>query len=125
MLDDVFETLTAPLRTRGGQVLKFIGDAMLATFSFEEGDQAQTCHRALDAAIEAMQALEARSAERAAAGLPIVSVDGSPRDLRSCGAWPMEAKGKTRVRAPIVVRPAMTAWETSITPSPSFTSGPT
>jgi adenylate cyclase len=71
----VFETLTASLRTRGGQVLKFIGDAMLATFSFEKADQAETCHRALDAAIEAMRALEARNAERAAAGLPTVSVD--------------------------------------------------
>jgi adenylate cyclase len=75
MLDDVFEILTASLRTRGGQVLKFIGDAMLATFSFEKADQAETCHRALDAAIEAMRALEARNAERAAAGLPTVSVD--------------------------------------------------
>jgi adenylate cyclase len=75
MLDDVFETLTASLRTRGGQVLKFIGDAMLATFSFEKADQAETCHRALDAAIEAMRALDARNAERAVAGLPTVSVD--------------------------------------------------
>jgi len=75
MLDDVFETLTASLRTRGGQVLKFIGDAMLATFSFENGDQAETCRRALDAAIEAMQALETRNAERAAAGAPVVDVD--------------------------------------------------
>src|SRR5579863_1900010 len=32
MLDDAFEALTAPLRARGGQVLKFIGDAMLAIF---------------------------------------------------------------------------------------------
>jgi class 3 adenylate cyclase len=28
MLNDTFETLTAPLRPRGGHVLKFIGDAM-------------------------------------------------------------------------------------------------
>jgi adenylate cyclase len=75
MLDDVFETLAAPLRTRGGQVLKFIGDAMLATFAFEQADEAQTCHRALDAAIEAMQALETRNAERVAAGLPVAGVD--------------------------------------------------
>src|SRR5208282_3147130 len=31
MLNDVFEILTAALRPRGGHVLKFIGDAMLAT----------------------------------------------------------------------------------------------
>ncbi len=32
LLDEVFETLTAPLRSRGGQVLKFMGDGMLAIF---------------------------------------------------------------------------------------------
>ena len=40
LLNDVFETLTAALRPRGGQVLKFLGDGMLATFSFEEADRA-------------------------------------------------------------------------------------
>ncbi len=74
LLNDVFETLTAAIRTRGGQVLKFIGDAMLATFSLE-GDPAETCQRALDAAAEAMQSLEALGAARVAAGLPGVSVD--------------------------------------------------
>ena len=54
LLNDVFEILTAALRPRGGQVLKFIGDGMLATFSFEDTDRAATCRRALDAAIEAM-----------------------------------------------------------------------
>ena len=43
LLNDVFEILTASLRERGGQVLKFIGDAMLATFPFEEADRAETC----------------------------------------------------------------------------------
>ena len=55
LLNDVFEILAAALRPRGGQVLKFIGDGMLATFSFEEPDRAATCRRALDAAIEAMR----------------------------------------------------------------------
>jgi adenylate cyclase len=75
LLNDVFEILTAALRPRGGQVLKFLGDGMLATFSFDEADRAQTCRRALDAAAEAMQALDARNAARAAAGDPVVSVD--------------------------------------------------
>jgi len=63
MLNEVFETLTAALRPRGGQVLKFLGDGMLATFSFEEDDRAQTCHRALDAAAEAW-AISRRSMSR-------------------------------------------------------------
>jgi adenylate cyclase len=53
MLNDTFETLTAALRPRGGHVLKFIGDAMLATISFDERDEKAACRRALDAAVEA------------------------------------------------------------------------
>jgi adenylate cyclase len=75
LLDDVFEILTAALRPRGGQVLKFIGDAMLAVFAFEETDRGATCRRALDAAIEATQALDALNAGRAASDLPVASVD--------------------------------------------------
>jgi adenylate cyclase len=75
LLNDVFETLTAALRPRGGQVLKFLGDGMLATFSFEEADRAETCRRALDAAAEAMRELDTLNKARAAAGAPVVSVD--------------------------------------------------
>jgi adenylate cyclase len=75
LLNEVFETLTASLRARGGQVLKFIGDALLATFAFEERDVAETCRRALDAAAEATKAIDALNASRAAAGLGVVAVD--------------------------------------------------
>jgi len=75
LLDNVFETLTASLRSRGGEVLKFLGDGMLATLAFAEADRAQTCARALDAAAETMQGLAAFNATRAAAGLPEVAVD--------------------------------------------------
>ncbi|HEY3620913.1 MAG TPA: adenylate/guanylate cyclase domain-containing protein [Roseiarcus sp.] len=75
LLNDIFEILTASLRPRGGQVLKFIGDAMLATFPFEEADRAETCRRALDAAIEAMRNIEALNGARAAAGAPVASID--------------------------------------------------
>jgi adenylate cyclase len=75
LLDDVFETLTATLRRSGGQVLKFLGDGMLATFAVEATGRAETCRRALDAAVEAMQALDALNAARAAAGKPVAAVD--------------------------------------------------
>jgi adenylate cyclase len=75
LLNDVFEILTASLRERGGQVLKFIGDGMLATFPFEEGDRAETCREALDAAIEATRNIEALNAAREARGAPPASVD--------------------------------------------------
>ncbi len=75
LLGEIFETLTATLRPRGGQVLKFLGDGMLATFAFEEASRVETCRRALDAAAEAMQALDALNAARAASGKPVVAVD--------------------------------------------------
>ena len=75
MLNDVFETMTAALRSRGGQVLKFIGDGMLATFSFEDAEASETCRRALDAAAEAVSELAVLNGLRSAAGAPAVSVD--------------------------------------------------
>ena len=75
LLNEVFEILTAALRPRGGQVLKFVGDGMLATFSFEEADRAATCRRALDAAVEAMRGVDTLNAGRAVDGLPVASVD--------------------------------------------------
>jgi adenylate cyclase len=75
LLNDVFEILTASIRERGGQVLKFIGDGMLAIFPFEEADRAETCRRALDAAIEAMRNIEALNAAREGRGAPPASVD--------------------------------------------------
>jgi adenylate cyclase len=75
LLNDVFETLTAALRPRGGQVLKFIGDGLLATFAFEDADASETCRRALDAALEAARELGALERRRSAAGAPAVAVD--------------------------------------------------
>jgi adenylate cyclase len=75
MLDDSFEALAAPLRARGGQVLKFIGDAMLAIFAVDSEPEAVVCRRALDAAEEALAALGAANRERAAAGKPTVEAD--------------------------------------------------
>jgi len=75
MLNDTFETLTAALRPRGGHVLKFIGDAMLTTISFDERDEKAVCRRALDAAVEASANLKIRNLERETADLPFADVD--------------------------------------------------
>ncbi len=75
LLNGVFEVLTAALRSCGGEVLKFLGDGMLATLSFAEADRAATCRRALDAAAEATQGLAVLNTTRVAAGLPVVIVD--------------------------------------------------
>jgi adenylate cyclase len=75
LLNEVFETLTASLRRRGGQVLKFMGDGMLATFPFEEDGRKTVCREALDAAAEAQCALDQLNSARAAAGKPVAEVD--------------------------------------------------
>jgi adenylate cyclase len=75
LLDDVFETLTASLRSRGGQVLKFMGDGMLATFPFVDATRDETCRRAIDAAVDAMHALDRLNGARCEAGKPAAAVD--------------------------------------------------
>ncbi len=75
LLNEVFETLTASLRRRGGQVLKFMGDGMLATFPLGEEGGERVCREALDAAAEAQRALDRLNTARAAAGKPVAEVD--------------------------------------------------
>jgi adenylate cyclase len=75
LLDEVFETLTASLRSRGGQVLKFLGDGMLAIFPCEAATRDEICRQALDAAAEAMSAVDRLNAARHEAGKPAVAVD--------------------------------------------------
>jgi adenylate cyclase len=62
LLDRYFETVAAPIAARGGEILKFIGDAVLAVFPFaEDGAPDDACGRALqaaEAALEAMRALD-------------------------------------------------------------------
>src|SRR5205814_8601241 len=70
-----FESLAAALRPRGGQVLKFLGDGILVSFPFDEGNRAETCRQALEAAGEAMAALDRVNAARGAAGKPTAAVD--------------------------------------------------
>jgi adenylate cyclase len=75
LLDDIFETLTAPLRRRGGQVLKFLGDGMLATVPIGAAGPRQSCSEALDAAVEAMHAIDRLNRERRRTGKPAAAVD--------------------------------------------------
>jgi adenylate cyclase len=53
-LNDYFDTMAAPVEKYGGEILKFIGDAMLAIFPLENPD---ACWHALNAAIEAREAM--------------------------------------------------------------------
>ena len=75
LLDEVFETLAASLRPRGGEVLKFLGDGMLAIFPVAGSCRASICRSALDAAAEATRALDALNDTRGRAGKPTAAVD--------------------------------------------------
>ncbi len=75
LLNSVFEAVAAALRSRSGEILKFLGDGMLATLAFDERDRATACRAALDAAADAISAIAALNAARTAAGLPAVTVD--------------------------------------------------
>jgi adenylate cyclase len=75
LLDDIFEALTAPLRRRGGQVLKFLGDGVLAIFAIGAAGPQQSCGEALDAAVEAMAAVDRLNRARRRAGEPVAAVD--------------------------------------------------
>ncbi len=75
LLNEIFEIITAPLRQRGGQVLKFMGDGMLAIFPLLAETQAETCRHAIDAAREAMHTLDRVNRARAEASKPVAEVD--------------------------------------------------
>ncbi len=75
LLDDYLDCLVGPIESGGGQVLKFLGDGLLATFALGAGPPQLVCGRALEAALEALRRVEALNAARRAAGLPVLGMD--------------------------------------------------
>lgn len=71
-LNDYAEQVVAQVHGHGGQVLKFIGDGILAMFPLAEGKA--PCARALDAAGGALAAAERLREERARAGRPATGI---------------------------------------------------
>ncbi|MEQ8695234.1 MAG: adenylate/guanylate cyclase domain-containing protein [Bauldia litoralis] len=69
LLNDYFDCLGGPVQDRGGEILKFIGDALLAIFPVPDPDQAAAaCAAALDAVFDAHAAARALNDARAADG---------------------------------------------------------
>ena len=58
VLDAYFEAMAAPVQRAGGEILKFIGDSILAVFP-TEGDAASACRRAAATAAESLDAFAA------------------------------------------------------------------
>ena len=63
LLNEFFECVLGPVLARGGEVLRFIGDAALAIFPVD-GDEAEACARAVRAAQDARSCMEAANASR-------------------------------------------------------------
>jgi adenylate cyclase len=61
ILNQYFDCQVAAIRDRGGEVLKYMGDGLLAVFPIDEyvGDARQVCGRVLDAARESRAGVEA------------------------------------------------------------------
>jgi len=63
LLNHYFACTAGSVIAEGGEVLKLIGDAVMAIFPFEPGDEAQTCARALSAARRALARAKALQAD--------------------------------------------------------------
>ena len=67
-LDDYLECMARPVQAHGGEVLKFIGDGMLAIFRVGDGGPTFACTEALDATLDAFGLLDELNQGRALEG---------------------------------------------------------
>jgi adenylate cyclase len=73
LLNEYFENCAAAAAARGGEILQFIGDAILIVFEIKRPvDEPLVCDAALDAAIDAFSSLAVVNHRRRNAGLPII-----------------------------------------------------
>lgn len=75
MLDAYFEQMVPPVVQYGGQVLKFLGDGLLATFNLEEQPRDAVCVMAMQAATQTLERVGALNEQRRADGLPVMELD--------------------------------------------------
>jgi adenylate cyclase len=76
-LNHYFEQMVIPIERCGGQILKFMGDGLLATFALGDfdGDAEQAVAAALDAAEDAVARVETLNARRRAIGEVAMDLD--------------------------------------------------
>ncbi len=73
LINDYFEYCAAAASPRGGEILQFIGDAILIVFEIESPEkQAEVCESALDAAIDAFDSLAVVNHRRKHGGMPLI-----------------------------------------------------
>ena len=69
MLNDYADAVVSSIHDHGGQVLKLIGDGVLATFDLDEPQLA--CRRALGCVMDVTRRFDGLNADRSANGLPV------------------------------------------------------
>lgn len=75
LLDDCFDCMVRPMTSRGGEVLKFLGDGLLAIFRIEGKKRTATCAAALAAASDALDLMDVLAARRCETGQPTPGLD--------------------------------------------------
>ncbi|MGP1397236.1 MAG: adenylate/guanylate cyclase domain-containing protein [Inquilinaceae bacterium] len=75
LLDDYLSCMADPVEEEGGQVLKFLGDGLLATFDLSGGHGPDRCAAAAQAAQAALARVASFNRDRRAAGLPVMDLD--------------------------------------------------
>lgn len=72
MLDDYLEAMARPVQDNNGQILKFMGDGLLATFDLTARDESAVCADALKAADELRRTFPWFNRERRTVGKPVM-----------------------------------------------------
>lgn len=75
MLNAYFDCLVTPIVDHGGNVLKFLGDGLLATFPLNGRPADRLCEQALEAASETLKRASDLRKERLAEGKPVMDLD--------------------------------------------------
>ncbi len=75
LLDGCFDCMVRPVNRHGGEVLKFLGDGLLAIFRIDERRRAEICASALAAASEALDLMDMLASTRKEQGKPTPGLD--------------------------------------------------
>lgn len=73
LLNDYFDALGGVIARHGGEILKFVGDAVLAIFPVQSGKDAAACQAAIKAAITAREAVAKTNETRESSGKPAIA----------------------------------------------------
>jgi adenylate cyclase len=74
LLDDYFDAVVSPIHAGGGEVLKFVGDGLLAIFAPDAGKAAEAAGAALDAAVDALARLDTLNEVRQTDGRRMIRI---------------------------------------------------